>query len=161
MPGFLQIGLRIEVVWFEMVCVVARVKVLRPGGDDGVLRIAFIGAGDLRCARHGDRMAVAGAAFGDHQVVIVAAARQMRCFNTAAIGTAAPDPLRIADNASRLRRILHQANGARFFVTFAGFPLQGNDPFFSVGVVQNGGIEPGRVEINRLTPRAGDFTGGN
>ena len=62
------------------------------------------GAGDLRCARHGDRMAVAGTAFGDHQVVIVAAARQMRCFNTAAIGTTAPDPLRIADNASRLRR---------------------------------------------------------
>ena len=63
-------------------------------------------------------------AFGDHQVVIVAASRQMRRFNAAAVGTAVPDALRVADDAVRLRRIFHQADRSRFFIAFASFPLQ-------------------------------------
>lgn len=124
MPGLLQVGFRIEIVGLEMACIFAFVKILWPGCDDWIERIALIGASDLGGAGHGDRMPVTGAAFGDHQVVIVAASRQMRRFNAAAVGTAVPDALRVADDAVRLRRIFHQADRSRFFIAFASFPLQ-------------------------------------
>ena len=51
-----------------MACIFAFVKILWPGCDDWIERIALIGASDLGGAGHGDRMPVTGAAFGDHQV---------------------------------------------------------------------------------------------
>ena len=102
-------------------------------------------------------MSVARAAFGAHQVIFPVPFVEVRSFDAAPIGTAAPDALRIADNAFRRRIIFLNRDDARLFVAVAEFPFERHDVFPAVVVMQNRRVEADRIEIDRLAPGTADI----
>ena len=157
--GLLQYGIGIEILGFEMIRVAALVGDAGHAGHNGILGISLIGPPDLGTAAHGDTVVIARAALGAHDVVILASLGQVRGFDTAAICSAAPHPFGVTHNLLLYGIVLHHANGAGLLIAQAGLPLQRNNIFLSVVVMEDGSVKAGGVQIHRLTPRASDILG--
>ena len=126
------------------------------GCNNRILRITLVGSPYLFASAHGDTMIVTCTSLSTHDIIIAISLCQMRCFDTAPICSAFPDALGIADDLFCLGVIFHHTDGTGLFVAFTGFPFQRNDIFSAVVIVENGGIETGRMKIYRLTPGTPD-----
>ena len=99
-------------------------------------------------------MVIACASLCAHDVIILAAFRQMRSLDASAVGTAAPETFRHSHDFFRFRIVLDNADRAWFFVLGSRLPLQCYNVFLSVIIMKHGCVEAGGVQVNRLAPRA-------
>ena len=159
--GLLQHGLRVEVLGLQVVRIGAFVGFLRLRSDDRADRIRLVGTPDVAGAAHRDGVVVAGATLGAHDVVPAVTLGQVRGLDAAAVGGAAPDALRIADDVLGLGIVLDAADHARLLVALTGLPFERDDVLSAVVVMQDGGVETGGGQIDRFAPRAGDVLGGD
>ena len=105
----------------------------------------------------GYAVAVASAALGAHDVIIAIAPGDMRPFRHAIHPL--PDPLRIANRRFRQRIVLHDRD--RPAIVIPGLPIDGDDPFSTVIVVENRGVIAHGVDIDRLAPWTANLRGGD
>ena len=136
MTGFLKYRVRIIVLWFQMVWILALVGFSRNAGNDGILRVFFIWAPDIFGTSHRNAVVISGASLCTHDVVILASFCEMRCLDAASVCATSPDPLRITDDLFFLRRIFYHTDSTWLLIAFSCFPLQGYHVFFAIGVME-------------------------
>ena len=156
--ALLQIACGVEIAGLKMIHVRPLVPVFRYGGENGVHGVALIGAEGILCPRHGDAVVIARAALGAHQIVIIPSFGQMRRFQAAPIGAAAPDAPGVAFNGFRLRVIFHDTDRAGLFVAVARLPVQRHYPFSAVRIMAQRGVKAGGVQIHGLANSGSLFT---
>ena len=136
-----------------MIPVGALVVLFRIGSYDRIARICFVRTVNVFGTSHRHTVVITGAALCAHDVIILAAFRQMRSFDTSTVGAAAPEAFRHSNDFFRFRIILDNADRAWFFVLGSRLPLQCYNVFLSIIIMKHGCVEAGGVQVNRLAPR--------
>ena len=155
-PGLLERRLRIIIFRLQVVRVITLIGGRRHGGEHDPVRVGFVGAEDIFRARDRHTVVVARPALGAHEVIVTVLLIEVRRLDAAAVRPAGIDALRIADDLPLLRIIFRDADRAGLLVADAGLPFQRDDVFSSVVIVEQGGVEPRRVQIHRLRPGTPD-----
>ena len=139
--GFLQNGVRIVIFRFQMIGILSLIRLSRYTGHNRILRIFFIWSPDISGASHCNTVIVSCAAFCAHNVIIFSSFSQMRSFDATSVCAASPDSFRISYNFFFGRIIFYHADRAWFFVSFSCLPLQGNNVFLSVCIMEHGSVK--------------------
>ena len=157
MTGFLQNGVGIVILWLQMVGIMTLVGITRHTGNDRILRVSLIWSPDVFRTSHCHAVIIPGTSLRAHQIIPSVLLCEMRSLDAATVRASPPDALRVPDDLLLFWRILHHADRARLLIARTRLPVQGNNIFPSVVIMQDRSVKARRVQIHRLAPRSADI----
>lgn len=128
------------------------------GGQQRAVRVEFVRPCQLARARHHDAVVPARAALREHQVVPAVAPVDVGAFDQF---VPRKDRAGLPDQGLLPGVVLLEQDPGEGGVSVAGVPLDVEQPAAAVLVVEEGRVEAGGVEEDRLRPRALDRGGGD
>ena len=118
-------------------------------GQDRCLGIEFIWTHDGFGTRHRDTMAPAGAAFGEHQIVLPIVLVQVGAFSNHLFGKNVSDG---TYEFTRIRIIFLKHNAGKPRMVFAEIPEHIDQPLAPIVIMKKRRVKATGVEIDRLRP---------